>query len=396
MTNILEYQPLKAIYLLLFTLILLLIKLPVWTLNYLPRSRRPRTAWTLGRSLIVRTLQELWTLKVDVRGQPAPVVEVADSELTDAKFTWVAPLPDKLLCGEVRRVAEITGAEPARIAGYWLLKQGAPWTGPRAKPGEKTVLHMHGGGFRIGTANPSDVTANFTRGILKHSHSLDRTFAIDYRLTSSAPNPVANPFPTALLDTIAGYRYLVQEAGFEPRNITVAGDSAGGNLAIGLARYLIENPIPSLPPPGHILAVSPWLDLSMSRHGPASSATLSATTDIFQLKPGELFEEYAVVSLLGPMDFEVARTNRYLSPVSLHVKSEGGLFQGFPETYVVAGAPERLMDDSTALIEMMRADGVKVIADISPDAVHDFVVFTWHEPERTDTLKRVSMWIDMM
>lgn len=142
--------------------------------------------------------------------------------------------------------------------------------------------------------------------------------------------------------------------------------------------------------------MSPWLDLSMSRHGPTSSATLSATTDIFQLKPGELFEEYAVVSLLGPMDFEVARTNRYLSPVSLHVKSEGGLFQGFPETYVVAGAPERLMDDSTALIEMMRADGVKVIADISPDAVHDFVVFTWHEPERTDTLKRVSMWIDMM
>lgn len=152
MTNILEYQPLKAIYLLLFTLILLLIKLPVWTLNYLPRSRRPRTAWTLGRSLIVRTLQELWTLKVDVRGQPAPVVEVADSDLTDAKFTWVAPLPDKLLCGEVRRVAEITGAEPARIAGYWLLKQGAPWTGPRAKPGEKTVLHMHGGGFRVSCA----------------------------------------------------------------------------------------------------------------------------------------------------------------------------------------------------------------------------------------------------
>ncbi|KAI0630803.1 alpha/beta-hydrolase [Trametes polyzona] len=394
MANVLEYQPLKALYLLYFVLVLLLVKLPLWTLDALPRARRPRPSWTLARCLIVRTAQEVWGIRLDLRAPPVPRGEVPDSELTDAKFAWVDPVPDKLFCGEVRRVAEITGAQPARIPGYWLLK-GAVWTGPRAKPGEKVVLHMHGGGFRIGTAHPSDVTANFTRGILKHSHSLERVFAVDYRLTSSVPYPAANPFPSALLDAVAGYRYLVQVAGFHPRNIVVAGDSAGGNLAVGLTRYLLENDFPSLPPPGHILVASPWLDLSMSRHGPDSSAVTSAKTDIFAVKPGELFEEYAVVSLLGPMDFEVAKTNRYMSPVSLHVPSQG-LFKGFPETYVVAGAPERLMDDSRALIERMRADGVKVTADISPDAVHDFVVFTWHEPERTDTLRRVSEWIDMM
>ncbi|KAH9849836.1 alpha/beta-hydrolase [Lenzites betulinus] len=395
-SNILEYQPFKTIYLLYFVLVLLLIKVPIWTLDFLPRSRRARPSWTLKRALIIRTLQELWSLKVDVRGQPAPVVEVADDVLVDAKFTWVKPLPDKLVLGEIRRIAEFTGVRPARIAGYWLLKPGSAWTGPQAKPGEKVVLHMHGGAFRIGTAHPSDVTAHFTRGILKHTHSPLRVFAIDYRLSASAPNPPANPFPAALLDTIAGYRYLVEEAGFAPQDIIVAGDSAGGNLAIGLVRYLLENPIPSLGPPGHILAASPWLDPSMSRHGPGSSALLSARTDIFATKPGELFEEYAVVSLLGPMDFEMVKTNRYMSPVSLHVSSEGGLFKGFPETYVVAGAPERLMDDSTALIEMMRADGVKVITDILPDAVHDFMVFTWHEPERTDALTRIGQWIDRM
>lgn len=96
------------------------------------------------------------------------------------------------------------------------------------------------------------------------------------------------------------------------------------------------------------------------------------------------------------MDFEVAQTHRYLSPVSLDCKPETGLFSGFPETYVVAGGAERLLDDSTALVERMRADGVRVVQDIPPDAVHDFLVFTWHEQERTEVLKRVSRWIDMM
>ena len=44
----------------------------------------------------------------------------------------------------------------------------------------------------------------------------------------------------------------------------------------------------------------------------------------------------------------------------------------------------------------MEADGVKVHADISPDAVHDFLIFKWHEPERTETLRRVCQWIDAM
>ncbi|KAI0831912.1 alpha/beta-hydrolase [Trametes gibbosa] len=375
-SNVLECQPLKTVYLLYFVLVLLLIKLPIWTLDFLPRSRRARPSWTLKRCLIIRTLQDLWSLKVNVRGQCNPAVEVPDSALVDAKFAWVDPLPDDLVRGETRRLAETTDVRPARIAGYWLLKKGHVWMGLGAKPGENVVLHMHGGAFRIGTAHPSDVTSNFTRGILKHTRSSLRVFAIDYRLSASAPNPPANPFPAALLDAIAGYRYLVEVA--------------------GLVRYLIENTIVSLAPPGHVLVVLPWLDLSMSRHGPDSSAMLSVRTDIFATTPGELFEEYAVVSLLGPMEFEVVKTNRYMSPVSLHVKHERGLFKGFPETYVVAGAPERLMDDSAALIDMMLADVVRVISDILPDAVHDFVVFTWHEPERTDALTRIGEWIDKM
>ncbi|KAI0358247.1 alpha/beta-hydrolase [Trametes cingulata] len=398
MVNLLKYQPFKGLYMVYFASTLIFFKVPFFVLQYLPRSRRPRSTWTLKRSLIVRTIQELFSFKVPFGLKTAldSPVEVPDKALTDAKFVWVDGIPEELLCGEVQRIAQITGVKPARIPGYWLLKKGSSWGGPKAKSGEKTLLHMHGGAFHLGSANPSDITSNITRGLLLHSTSMERTFAIDYRLTASGPHPPANPFPAALLDTIAGYRYLVEEAGFEPHNIIVAGDSAGGNLAVGLVRYLVENSIPSLPPPGRLLVISPWLDLPGSRCGPDSSAVLNSSTDIFPVEPGKPLGAYAVRSLLGPMDVEEAKTNPYFSPASPHVKPDTGLFKGFPETYVVVGGAERLLDDSKVLVEKLEADGVKVTSDISPDAVHDFVVFTWHEPERTDVLRRVAQWIDAM
>ncbi|RDX54212.1 alpha/beta-hydrolase [Lentinus brumalis] len=397
MAKLLNYQPLKGLYLAYFVSSFVFVKAPLWLVRYLVPSLRPRPTWTLKRAMIVRAFQELFSIKVELkRKKRDPLAEVSDSALVDAKFVWVEPVPDELFIGEVRRVAEITGATPAKIAGYWLLKKGSTWTGPKANPGEKTVLHLHGGAFHIGTANPSDLTANFTRGLLEHSQTLQRTFAADYRLTASAPNPPENPFPAALLDTLAAYRYLVQDAGFAPENIVVAGDSAGGNLAVTLALHLIENPVSSLPPPGRILTASAWLDLSTSRSGPDSSAVLNAPTDIFVVRPGKIFGEYAVTSLRGPMDWEFVRTNRYLSPVSLECKPAEGLFKGFPEAYVVAGGAERLLDDSKVFVERLKADGVKVTEDFPPDAVHDFVVFKWHEPERTEVLKRVSKWIDSL
>ena len=65
--------------------------------------------------------------------------------LKDAKVVCLEPISDQLFCGEVRRVAEMTGVRPTRRAGYWLLKKDSKWAGEKAKPGEKTVLYMHGG-----------------------------------------------------------------------------------------------------------------------------------------------------------------------------------------------------------------------------------------------------------
>lgn len=75
--------------------------------------------------------------------------------------------------------------------------------------------------FAIGSAHPSDTTASLPRGLLKHSEELLRVFAADYRLC--AHNEPMNPFPTAVLDSIAGYRHLLR-MGFLPQNITIAGE----------------------------------------------------------------------------------------------------------------------------------------------------------------------------
>ncbi|TBU30613.1 alpha/beta-hydrolase [Dichomitus squalens] len=406
MAKLLEYQPFKAVYLVYSFGTFILVKIPAWFFSYVSPSRRPRPTWTIRRSLIIRSfqeLQELFTVKIHLQlSHRDPLQEVLDSSLTDAKFVWLEPIPDDspLFCGEIRRFADITGVKPAKIAGYWFLRRGSAWNGPNAQPGEKVVLHMHGGAFCIGTAHPSDMTANISRGLLEYSGTLQRTFSVDFRLTASAPNPPANPFPAAVLDSLAAYRYLVQDCGFEPKNVVFAGDSAGGNIALALVRHLIENELSSLPPPRALFLSSAWLDLMGSRDGPESSRVQNALSDIFsrRLPKGEFFAQYAITSLRGSLDLDVVKTNRYFSPAAVDAQPPEGstLFKGFPETYVTAGGAERFSDDSKALVERMKADSVVVHEDFSPDAVHDFLIFNWHEPERTEVFKRVCSWIDSL
>ena len=80
--------------------------------------------------------------------------------------------------------------------------------------------------------------ATTAEGFQKYLSACRRIFALEYRLASASPFPSANAFPACLVDAIAGYRYLVEDVGFAPENIILAGDSAGGGLAFGLAYYL--------------------------------------------------------------------------------------------------------------------------------------------------------------
>ena len=204
-----------------------------------------------------------------------------------------------------------------------------------------------------------------------------------------------------MIDAIAAYKYLICNMGFLPQNITVGGDSAGGSIALAVTRYVVESNLPHLPPPGGLIAACPAADLSHSRAGINSSHYLNASCDMFDHKPNSHAPSVlrpSRASYFGDIGLEEAKRNRYLSPASEFATplkvGDTKLFSGFPRSYIMGGGAEFQYDDIAALAERMMDDGVDVTADFHPDAVHDYFVFSWHEPERTQSLTRCAAWLD--
>lgn len=267
------------------------------------------------------------------------------------------------------------------------------------------MLALHGGAYIRLSAHPSDPPGVIARSLVKHTGSVRRVFAPEYRLSSAEPFGDAHPFPTSLLDALTGYVYLVNEIGFAPSDIIIEGDSAGGNLAYALTRYLVEyQGTPGLPaPPGALLLLSPWADVSDSHNIiPNGSATNFFTSDLLGDPITSL--KYPAEAFTGPHGLEAARINPYISPASLDPALVVD-FKGFPRTFIVAGGAEVLIDQIRTLRDRMVKDlgegnGVsegdgKVRYHEAPDGIHDYLVFTWHEPEFTDTYKAIAEWISL-
>jgi acetyl esterase/lipase len=261
-------------------------------------------------------------------------------------------------------------------------------------PGEKVVYALHGGGYTQLSAHPSNVVSNIGRGLLAHV-DVHRVFSIEYRLSVGKPSKLAHPFPAALLDALAGYNYLVDVVGFSPSDIIVEGDSAGGNLGLALTRYLVEyqrNPDINLPArPSALILLSPWCDIGTSHDVPEPPSWLKSDVDRYK----EV--DHGKEAFLGPHGMGAANINRYISPASLH-PSMTLHFKGFPRTFISAGGAEILLDQIKVLKERMVKDlgegNVKYCE--AKDAVHDYLVFPWHEPERTETLKDIASWVSGM
>jgi len=331
----------------------------------------------------------------------------------DVNGVWVGAVED-LIKGDLRTWANAAAVKSIRVPGYWLHKKGE--TIKVASPpqtGEKIVYALHGGAYTSLSAHPTDPTAPIALGLLEHVGPGRRVFSVEYRLSSGKPFKVANPFPTALIDALAGYSYLVNVVGFSPKDIILEGDSAGGNLAHALTRYLVQNhgqislPSPpgtlSLPaPPGALLLLSPWCDLGNSHeHLPEASVKTCGSSD-YIANPSDGGFDYARTAFLGPHGKGFAEYSPYVSPASRD-PSMNVDFKRFPRTFIVAGGAEILLDQIRTLKTKMIADlgegdGIdegegKVRYYEAPDAVHDYLVFPWHDPERTETLKAIAKWV---
>ncbi|CAE6434405.1 unnamed protein product [Rhizoctonia solani] len=401
LTKLLHVQPLGFLYLL-YRRTLVLIKLPFWTALYFAGINKPRASWTLKKTLLFNAIRDILDAPSKTGNDRGRVYtnEVAAKDCLDARFIWVDSVQSELIVGEVKRLAQACGAQSVRIPAYGFGK----WDSARdlARDGEKIILNLHGGAYIAGTAHPEDPTANTPRGYLKYG--ISRVLSIDYRLSKAHPYPPVAPFPTALLDALAGYVYLTRTLGFKPQNVIVSGDSAGGNLALGLARYLRDSPELGLGMPGGLILISPWTDPVGTYVGTLkedSPAVLNAKSDYVGLPGKETRSDsryfYALRALIGPMSVNDAGQSAYITPSSLHL-SGGGLFKDFPPSYVVSGGAEVLIEQIRLLEARMKADMPEgtVVYDEVADAVHDFVAFTVWEPERSETCSRIMEWVQTL
>lgn len=301
--------------------------------------------------------------------------------------------------------AAAADVHPIRIPGYYIDAPGSdiPIGSPPTTASEKIVYGLHGGGYILGSANPGDMSSNIYRGLLGHFSEagveLKRTFAIEYRLSVGTPLEPQNPFPAALLDALAGYEYLINVVGFDPANIVLVGDSAGGNLALALTRYLVEAQADSASnakisaPPGSLLLLAPRCDLSKSHYTPSSTALLHTCDVLPDLRVG--IADYARNAYLGPHGIPAAESSVYLSPAALTPALKDISFEGFPRTFISSGGAERLLDQMRMLRSRMARDlgDENVTYYEAPDAIHDFLAMPFWEPARGETLRRIGEWL---
>ncbi len=206
-----------------------------------------------------------------------------------------------------------------------------------AASSERAVLYLHGGGYCVGSPASHRV---ITRDLAVRGGA--RVFAADYRLAPEAP------FPAAIEDAVAAWRGLLAE-GFRPERSVIAGDSAGGGLAVAAALRLREL---GLPMPAALVLFSPWVDLALDGLGEPrrGEVTLSRSW---------------IAACAGAYLGGAPAGDPLASPV-------GADMRGLPPTLIQAGADELLLADARRLHEAMSAAGVDVELQVYEGCWHVF------------------------
>ena len=218
----------------------------------------------------------------------------------------------------------------------------AEWTvTPEADPA-CVILYLHGGGYSTGS-------------LKSHRHMVAqagrearaRTLALDYRL---APE---HPFPAAVEDAVAGYRFLLSR-GFAANRIAVAGDSAGGGLTVALLVSLRDA---GLPLPACAWCSSPWVDLE----GTGGSMTAKAMVDPMVQRPYLIELAAAYLHGVDPR-----------APLAAPLHAD---LRGLPPMLIQVGSAETLLDDAVRLAGAAGAADVRVRLEVWPDMIHVWQLF---------------------
>jgi len=260
--------------------------------------------------------------------------------------SYASPAPD----GVDVQVVDVAGV-PAEL----LTVPGAPEG--------RWVLYLHGGGYETGSPG----TVRHLAGSLALA-TRTRCVTLDYRL---APE---HPYPAAVEDAVTAYQWLLSR-GAAPEAIIVAGDSAGGGLAVALMVALRDSGVAL---PGGAVLMAPWVDLALT--GESFHAQRDAD---FILTPAAI--ERAAAAYAG--DHPV--TDPLMSPLYAEL-------EGLSPMMIQVGSADLVCDDSLRLAERARAAGVEVVCELWPDMPHVFVGFAGAGllPEADEAFAQIVAWMD--
>lgn len=240
------------------------------------------------------------------------------------------------------------------VRGEWLAQEekGAD---------DKVILYIHGGGYvACSAATHRPITAALAR------LGGQRVFSLNYRL---APE---HRYPAALDDAVAAYEWLLGQQGIPASAISLAGDSAGGGLVLGV---LLRARAAGLPLPACAVCFSPWTDLAG-----AGESRLFNDGRCAMFRP-ENINEFAPVYLgdASPQD-------SYASPVYADL---GGL----PPLLLQVGSTELLLDDARRVHDKIQAAGGASQLEIYDDVAHCWQMLDGLVPEARIALRQAASFI---
>ena len=222
------------------------------------------------------------------------------------------------------------------------------------------IFYCHGGGYFVGSPR-------VYRGMAAQLATLTGcdVAVIDYRL---APE---HTYPAAPDDALLAYRALLARA-IEPRSLVIAGDSAGGNLALVT---LLRARDRGLPMPAAGVLLSPWTDLT----GSGASMRSNARRD--PMLPAHRIDDAA--RMYAPSH----------EPADPDVSPLFADLTGLPPLSIHVGSTEILLDDSRRLVKQARAHGVDATVKVWSRMPHVFPMFADFIPEGRRALREIQQFI---
>lgn len=247
---------------------------------------------------------------------------------------------------------------PVKLDGF-----RAEWVhGPGVSPSrKKVVLYFHGGAW-------------ISCGLNTHRRMIARlsaaagvpAFSVDYRMLPQVS------FTEEVLDCLASYKWLLEEKGYDPADIVIAGDSAGGYMTFATALLAKQE---GLPMPAALVALSPMLDMDLT------AKIAHANNGLDPANPVPFLENF-VKEILKDLDLK----DPSVSPIHADLR-------GLPPCYLSAGSTEILACDSEIMAERLAAAGVPCTLQLWDAQLHVFQMFGPLLPESRAAIADFGTWV---